>query len=178
MMRKFTLTLTMLAALSPGMAAAQQTPPCLTAQEFAAVSTFALPGLIRGVAQRCQPVLPQDAFLRSQSENLAQRYTAGRDRAWPEAKAAFLKVGGGLDPQAASLFKAMPDESLKPFVESAVSTMVAQQMPTDRCSAVDRLVMLLSPLPPSSTAEVIGLAAGLGARSGQARVGKLALCKA
>ena len=87
-------------------------------------------------------------------------------------------MGGGLDPQAANLFKAMPDESLKPFVESAVSTMGAQQMPTDRCSAVDRLVMLLSPLPPASTAEVIGLAAGLGARSGQARVGKLALCQA
>jgi hypothetical protein len=39
-------------------------------------------------------------------------------------------------------------------------------------------VMLLSPLPAESTAEVIGLAAGLGARAGQARLGKLAICKA
>jgi hypothetical protein len=177
-MRSISICLAMALTLAPGIASAQQTPPCLTAREFTAVSTFALPGLIRGVASRCQAELPQDAFLRSQAETLAQRYGAGRDRAWPEAKAAFLKVGGGLDPQAARLFKSMPDDSLKPFVESAVSTMVAQQMPTDRCSAVDRLVMLLSPLPPSSTAEVIGLAAGLGARSGQARVGKLALCKA
>lgn len=177
-MRRFTLSLAMIAALAPGMAAAQQNPPCLTAKEFTAVSTFALPGLIRGLAQRCQPALPQDAFLRSQSERLAQRYAAGRDQAWPEAKAAFLKVGGGLDPQAATLFKAMPDESLKPFVESAVSTLVAQQMPTDRCSAVDRLVMLLSPLPPASIAEAIGLAAGLGARSDEARIGRLALCRA
>jgi hypothetical protein len=76
------------------------------------------------------------------------------------------------------MLKAMPDESLKPFVEGAVTTMVGQQLPADRCSAVDRLVMLLSPLPPESAAEVIGLAAGLGARSGQARVGKLTLCKA
>ena len=169
----------LLAAALPAPALAQAAePPCLTAQEFTAVSTFALPGVIRGAAQRCTPVLPSSAFLRSQSENLAQRYSAGRDRSWPQAKAAFFKIGGGMDPQAANLLKAMPDENLKPFVEGAVTTMVGQQLPTDRCSAVDRLVMLLSPLPAESTAEVIGLAAGLGARSGQARVGKFSICKA
>ena len=173
-----TLALVMAAALPvPAMAAAAE-PPCLTAQEFTAVSTFALPGVIRGAAQRCAPVLPSDAFLRTQSEPLAKRYAAGRDRAWPQAKAAFLKLGGGMDPQAASLFKTMPDESLKPFVEGAVSAMVGQQLPTERCSAVDRLVMLLSPLPAESTAEVIGLAAGLGAQSSRARLGKLTICKA
>lgn len=161
----------------PAVAAATE-PPCLTAQEFTAVSTFALPGVIRGAAQRCSAVLPKTAFLSSQSESLAKRYTAGRDRSWPQAKAAFFKIGGGMDPQAAGLLKAMPDENLKPFVEGAVTTMVGQQLPTDRCSAVDRLVMLLSPLPAESTAEVIGLAAGLGARTGQARVGKFALCRA
>lgn len=173
-----TLALVMAAALPvPAMAAAAE-PPCLTAQEFTAVSTFALPGVIRGAAQRCSAVLPKDAFLSSRSESLAKRYSAGRDRSWPQAKAAFIKIGGGTDPQAANLLKAMPDESLKPFVEGAVTSMVGQQLPADRCSAVDRLVMLLSPLPAESTAEVIGLAAGLGARTGQARVGKLALCKA
>ncbi|MCZ8170213.1 MAG: hypothetical protein ACK442_05660 [Novosphingobium sp.] len=176
-MRRTTFALALLSLPIPALAQAQQ-PPCLTAQEFTAVSTFALPGVIRGAAQRCQAVLPQQAFLRSQSENLAQRYSRGRDKAWPEAKAAFIKIGGGTDPQAANLFRSMPDDTLKPFVEGAVSTMVSQQLPTDRCSAVDRLVMLLSPLPPESTAEVIGLAAGLGARGGQAKVGKLAICKA
>jgi hypothetical protein len=178
MMRHIALTLAILALPCPALAQAQQPLPCLSAAEFTAVSTFTLPGVIRGAAQRCSAVLPPKAFLRSQSESLAQRYSKGRDQAWPEAKAAFIKVGGGMDPQAAGLLKGMPDETLKPFVESAVSTMVGQQLPVDRCSAVDRLVMLLSPLPAASTAEVIGLAAGLGAKSGQARVGKLAICKA
>lgn len=173
-----TIAAILVAALpAPAMAAAAEAP-CLTAQEFTAVSTFALPGVIRGAAQRCSAVLPKDAFLSSQSESLANRYTAGRDRSWPQAKAAFLKMGGGADPQAANFLKAMPDESLKPFVEGAVTAMVGQQLPTDRCTAVDRLVMLLSPLPAESTAELISLAAGLGARSGQARLGKIALCKA
>lgn len=172
------LGLALIVALpAPALAAAAE-PPCLTAQEFTAVSTFALPGVIRGAAQRCSAVLPSAAFLRNQSESLAQRYSAGRDRAWPQAKAAFLKIGGGMDPQAANLIKAMPDENLKPFVEGAVSSMVGQQLPTERCSTVDRLVTLLAPLPAESTAEVISLAAGLGARSGQARLGKLAICKA
>ena len=173
-----TLAALLAAALpAPALAAAAE-PPCLTAQEFTAVSTFALPGVIRGAALRCSAVLPSGAFLRSQSEDLAKRYSAGRDRAWPEAKAAFFKLGAGMDAQAASLLKSMPDENLKPFVEGAVTSMVGQQLPIDRCSSVDRIVMLLSPLPAESTAEVIGLAAGLGARSGQARVGKFALCKA
>lgn len=176
-MRTAALALALAAIPSATIAQAQQAP-CLTAEEFTAVSTFALPGVIRGAAQRCQAVLPQQAFLRSQSETLAQRYSRGRDQAWPEAKAAFFKIGGGMDPQAAGLLKSMPDDTLKPFVESAVSTMVGQQLPTDRCKAVDRLVMLLSPLPAESTAEVISLAAGLGARSGQAKVGKLSICKA
>lgn len=172
------LALALVAAIpAPALAAAAE-PPCLSAQEFTAVSTFALPGVIRGAAQRCMAVLPGDAFLRSQSEALAKRYSVGRDRAWPQAKAAFFKLGGNIDPQASSMLKAMPDESLKPFVESAVTSMVGQQLPTERCSAVDRLVMLLSPLPAESTAEVIGLAAGLGARTGQARLGKFAICKA
>lgn len=166
-----------LALPAPALAQAAQ-PACLSAQEFTAVSTFALPGLIRGTAERCAAVLPADAFLRNQSEALAKRYATGRDRSWPAAKAAFIKLGSQSDPQAAGLFRAMPDETLKPFVEGAVSTMVGQQLPTDRCSAVDRLVMLLSPLPPESTAEAIGLAAGLGARSGQAKFGKIAICKA
>jgi hypothetical protein len=177
-MRKLLTGIAVWATTAPGLATAQSPLPCLTAQEFTAVSTFALPGVIRGAAQRCSAILPQSAFLRSQSENLALRYAKGRDKSWPEAKAAFIKIGGGMDSQAAGLLKSMPDDSLKPFVESAVSTMVGQQLPTDRCVAVDRLVMLLSPLPAESTAEVIGLAAGLGARTGQARVGKLALCKA
>ncbi len=173
-----TLAAILVAALPAPANAAAVEPQCLTAQEFTAVSTFALPGVIRGAALRCSAVLPKDAFLRSQSEALAKRYSAGRDLSWPQAKAAFIKIGGGADPQAASLLSAMPDESLKPFVEGAVSSMVGQQLPADRCSAVDRLVMLLSPLPAESTAEVISLAAGLGARTGQARVGKLSICKA
>ena len=80
--------------------------------------------------------------------------------------------------EASELLKSLPDSALQPMVDALISGMVSQRLPTERCSSVDRLVRLLSPLPPESTAELIGIAAGLGAKTGQAKVGTLAICPA
>ncbi len=150
--------------------------PCLTANEFSALSSYALPSLIRGTAQHCASVLPSDAFLRSGSAELASRYDARKAPSWPDAKAAFIKIGSATNPQAVDIFKQMTDEALKPLVDGLIQGMVGQQLPTQRCSAVSRLVMLLAPLPAESTAELIGLAAGLGAKDGKAKVGQFSIC--
>lgn len=153
--------------------------PCLTSAEFTALSSYALPSIITGVSDRCAATLPADAWLRRNGGELAARYAEARPAAWPGAKAAFLKLGGGLgNAEATNLLKALPDSSLRPMVDTVISGMVGQRLPTDRCTAVDRLVRLLSPLPPESTAELIALAAGLGAKTGQAKVGTLAICPA
>lgn len=174
------ITVTALAAAmlaSPGVASAAE-PPCLTPAEFTSLSTYALPSVIRGTAQRCAAVLPGNAYLRQGGERLATRYTANKNQSWPGAKAAFLKLGTGMNPQAADLFKSMSDETLKPMVDSLVTGMVGQQLPTDRCSAIDRLLRLLAPLPAAHTAELIGLAAGLGSKTGKARIGQFSICNA
>lgn len=159
----------------PGVAQAAE-PPCLTSGEFASLSSYALPSMIRGTAQRCAAVLPGNAFLRQGSDQLASRYDARKSASWPGAKAAFLKIGAATNPQAADLFKLMSDDALQPMVDSLIQGMVGQQLPTTRCGAVDRLVMLLAPLPAENTAELIGLAAGLGAKDGKARVGQFSIC--
>ena len=152
-------------------------PPCLTAGEFTAVSTYALPGAIEAIAERCAPQLGAGAFLKTDLKRLAARYSATSRAAWPGAKAAFLKVGVGGNPEAASLFAGMPDDTLRPMVNGVLASAIAQKLPTDRCTAIDRLVRLLSPLPPENTAELIALAAGLGAKSGKAKVGQFSLCR-
>jgi hypothetical protein len=135
-------------------------PPCLTTAEFTAMSSYALPSIISG-------------------DELAERYAAGKPAAWPRARAAFLKVGGNTgNPQTNDLLKSLPDASLQPMVDGLIAGIVGQQLPTDRCPAVNRLVQLLSPLPPENTAELIALAAGLGARSGRASTGNFSLCPA
>jgi hypothetical protein len=176
-MRICTSILAVALVATPALARAAETP-CLTASEFAALSSYALPSLIRGTAQHCASVLPGDAFLRNGSAELASRYDVRKAPSWPGAKAAFIKMGSATNPQAADIFRQMNDEALKPLVDGLIQGMVGQQLPTGRCGAVSRLVMLLAPLPAENTAELIGLAAGLGAKDGKAKVGQFSICPA
>ena len=110
--------------------------------------------------------------------SLASRYATGKQLAWPGAKAAFLKLTSGAGPDAADMLKAMPDQSIQQIVDSFVKGKVTQDIPVERCGTIDRLLRLLSPLPPESTAEIIGLAVGLGSKAGAPHLGKIGICKA
>lgn len=164
-------------ALLPGMARAAE-PPCLTAGEFTALAGYALPSVIGGTVQRCSATLPADAFLRRSGGDLAQRYAVSKAGTWPQAKAVFFKLGGTGNAEAANAMRTLPDTTLQLMLDGLIEGMVAQNLPTERCTTVDRVVRLLSPLPPESTAELIALAAGLGAKSGKAKVGAFSLCPA
>lgn len=166
-----------LLALVPGMARAADLP-CLSPAEFASLSTYSLPSMISGTTQRCAASLPPDSWLSRNGAGLAQRYAALRPQAWPGAKAAFVKVAPAVNPLVVDIMGKLPDETLQPLVDAWVEALVAQQLPLERCGKVDRLVRLLSPLPAESTAELLGLAIGLGAKSGGGRFGKLAICGA
>lgn len=167
--------LAFLLALVPGVAQAAQ-PACLTPAEFTALSTYALPNMITGAASRCATVLPKDAWLPANGTQLAGRYAEGKARAWPAAKAAFLKLGAGQGPDAARMLRTMPDPSLQLIADGFIQGLVGQKLPASRCAMVDRVVRLLSPLPAESTAELIAITVGLGARTGGGKVGDLALC--
>jgi hypothetical protein len=176
-MRKMIAGLTMALAALPGMAHAA-TPPCLTAAEFTSLASYGLPSVITGATQRCAATLPADAWLKQNGTQLSARYAQAKPRVWPGAKAAFMKFSDTGDKQAGDLIKTLPDATLQAMLDGLVEGMIAQQLPTKDCGMVDRLVRLLSPLPPENTAELIALAAGLGAKSGQARTGKFSLCPA
>jgi hypothetical protein len=165
------------AALVPGMAAAAE-PQCLTAREFSDLSQYALPSLIAGTAERCSAALPADAYLRRNGSDLAARYAAGKPAAWPGAKEAFMKLSGGINSDAAGLFRTLPDDKLKPMVDTLIEGMIGQQVQPDSCGTIDKVIRLLSPLPPHSTAELIALAVGLGSKGGGGKVGRIALCPA
>lgn len=176
-MRRFALAILTSALIAPGTAWAAE-PPCLTAAEFTSLSSYALPSVIKGVATQCSASLPADAYLRSKGDELSARYARGKTAAWPGAKAAFLKMSNGTNDQAAQLIRGLPDRSLQPMVDGLIEGLVNQQLPPQRCGVVDRLVRLLSPLPPENTAELIGLAAGLGSRTGRGKLGAVSICPA
>lgn len=174
MRRRFALIASALLAIAPGMVRAAE--PCLTPAEFSALVGFAMPGTIAGVAQRCGPALPADAFLRGPAKGMIERYAAIKPTLWPGAKAAIGKLSMGAPTDISALLGQLPDPQQQQIVETMVTGMVAEKLPVARCPVLDRLLAILSPLPPQSTAEAIGLAIGLGSRAGQARVGKIVIC--
>ncbi len=177
-MRSFPRLATIALALAP-IAAQAAEPPCLTLAEFTALSSYALPSIITGTTDRCAASLPANAWLKRNGNQLAARYTTGKSRAWPAAKTAFLKLAGnGANNDAAGLIKGLPDSSQQQMADAFISGLVGQQLPTERCSVIDQLVRLLAPLPPENTAELIAVAAGLGARTGRARIGNFSICQA
>lgn len=175
-MRRFTALVLAAATVFPGIAQAAE-PPCLTPAEFTSLSSYALPSMIAGTTQRCTAVLPADSFLRRKGTDLSTRYATLKSSAWPGAKAAFLKVSANGD-EMANIVRELPDSSLQPMADAFISGMVSQQLPTERCGTVDRLIGLLSPLPPQNTAELIALAVGLGAKTGRGKFGSISICSA
>lgn len=150
--------------------------PCLTPREATAVASYALPSVIAGTSQRCGTVLGKDSYLAKEGMKLSQRYVPGKAKAWPDAKAALLKVGGAGD--MTETVRKLPDATVQPLVDSLVTSLIVENMPTNRCSPVDRALWLLSPLPPENTAELIALSLGLMAQGQNPRIGKIAICKA
>jgi hypothetical protein len=176
MMRSFARFAALSLALAP-LAAQAAEPPCLTPAEFTALSTYALPSIITGTSDRCSASLPADAWLKRNGSQLAARYAVAKPGAWPAAKAAFFKFSAGsANAEATNMLKTLPDSSLQPMLDALISGMVGQQVPTERCTAINRLVQLVSPLPPENTAELIAFAAGLGAKSGRGKLGSFSLC--
>jgi hypothetical protein len=176
-MRKFIVSMAIGLTALPGLAQAAE-PPCLTSREFSDLSSYAMPSIITGTAERCSAALAPNAFLRRSGAALATRYAAAKPASWPGAKAAFIKLSGGMNAEAVGLFRALPDDKLQPMVDILVEGLIAQQIPPERCTTIDLAIEALAPLPPQNTAKLIALALGLGSTAGGARLGKIALCPA
>lgn len=166
-------------AMVPGLARAAEAP-CLAPAEFSALVAYGMPGALAGTVDRCGKTLPADAFLRGDgARGMIARYDAARPAQWARAKAAFLKLGNGGNGSASDamgLLGAMPDATLQKLTDTFVAGLVVSQLPVERCPVVDRMLSILAPLPPETTAQAVSLAMGIGARAGQPRLGKVAIC--
>lgn len=175
-MRRPIATILALVATVPSLARAAE-PPCLSPGEFSALAEYALPSIISGTSQRCNSTLAPGAYLRRSGAQLIERYSVRKPAAWPGAKAAFLKLSSSGGPDADRMIRSLPDPSLQQMLGSLMEGLVSQQVPLDRCGAIDRLIGLLSPLPAQSTAEVIALTVGLGSKAGRTRMGPITVCQ-
>jgi hypothetical protein len=172
-MRKFATICA--AALATVSGTAQAAQPCLTPAEASSLVGYALPAAISGTTKRCTPSLAPSAFLPKGGAELAARYAAGKAQNWPAAKAAFLKMGG--KDQTTTMLAGLPDPSLQQMLDAIIEGMVAQEIPTEKCGTIDRVIGLLAPLPAQNTAELIGVILGLTSKSGGTKSGSFSICR-
>ena len=164
-----------LLAILPG--AAQAAAPCLTPAEASSLAAYALPAAINGTTKRCAPTLAPTSFLRQGGGELASRYAARKTQSWPAAKAAFFKIGGDGKDESTAMLRGLPDASLQQMLDAIIEGMVAQEIPTQRCGEIDRVVSLLAPLPAQNTADLIAVVLGIAGKSGKAQSDKFSICK-
>jgi hypothetical protein len=143
-----------LVSLGAAEVAAAQEPACLSEREVTSLVTYALPVVMDSAMKTCRPTLSPQGYFATQGSGLVQRYAARKGAAWPEAKAALLKLGGN-DAKMKDMVASLSDEALQPFAEGMVSALVTKGIKPGQCKAIERATRLLSPLPPENTAEIV-----------------------
>ncbi|KUR71444.1 hypothetical protein AQZ52_12475 [Novosphingobium fuchskuhlense] len=143
-----------IAALGMAEVAAAQGHVCLSEREVTSLVTYALPVVMDSTMKTCRPQLSPQGWFATQGPGLVQRYATRKTAAWPEARAALIKLGGN-DDKLKSLVSTLSDEALQPFAEGMVSAVVTKGIKPGQCKAIERATRLLSPLPPENTAELV-----------------------
>jgi hypothetical protein len=143
-----------LASLGAAEVAAAQEPACLSGREVTSLVTYALPVVMDSTMKACRPQLSPQGFFATQGSSLVQRYGARKTAAWPEARAALVKLGGN-DDKLKDIVSNLSDEALQPLAEGMVSAMVTKGIKPGQCKAIERATRLLSPLPLENTAQLV-----------------------
>ncbi len=158
--------------------AAANAEGCLSEGEVGALVGYALPSVLDGAMKACRPHLASNGFFATRGGEFVTRYAARKNTNWPVAKTAFFKLGGTKADKMGETIKALPDSALQPFVEAMVSEMVGGEIKPDQCTAIERGVRLLSPLPPENTAELITFVVVLADKPKNGKPSSLPICKA
>lgn len=171
-MRRLALAL---AAMALPAAAVAQAPLCLPEYQAAAVVTFVLPSLVTGLAHRCGPTLPPDAYLTANAGALADRYRPDADYAWPTARAAIARLFTQF------LGQKMPDEMnsdvVRQLAEPLIGNLLAKQVHTGDCATADAAVATLAPLSGRDVGRLAALGAAIADRKDKGIAGILHICR-
>jgi len=122
---------------------------CITTPEAEAMTLVALPDIIQQTGIICTTRLPSSSLIRRTDSEFLGRYRDAADRAWPNARAAIVKLS---DPMIDSLLQS---EFARPLLTAALAPLLVGRINPADCGTIDRFVTQLAPLPPQNTAGVI-----------------------
>ena len=130
-----------------------------------AAARYALPYAFNAFVVRCGDELYGSTYALNNSDRLYAKFIEGNDEHWPLAKEALIQiVEGDGEESLGPIFEVMGDAELRPFVNSLIGNLVAQEIKTDDCLAVERGLEILDPLPADNVAQLIGFLVEMGQR--------------
>ena len=160
------VTIALWAGMAATTAQAAETKPCLTEAEAQSVFLAVAPDVVRAVATKCAPSLPNTAMLRNGLAAFIAPYDAAAANAWPQALPAIGKMAGAET-------KGVEPAALKPLIGPMVGAMASDTLKPADCQTIDRVLSLVAPLPPANVAGLAALAA-----SGAKGKGPFSICPA
>lgn len=150
-MSLFRRTALALAPLSLIAASTAQAAPgaCLTTPEAEAVTTVALPAIIRSAGVACAASVPPGAVIRQDQGPFIDRYTIAADQAWPAAKSALMKLGSS------AIAPLLDSEMARPMLAGLLAPAIVGKIDPRDCPMIDHMATLLAPLPPRNVAGLV-----------------------
>lgn len=137
-----------LALVSTVSAQAATPAPCIRAAEMHGLIAYFLPDVVGKVLATCSDHLPPGSYLRAGLPHLVEPLNAGKNAAWPTAKAAFFKLG---EPEDVKTVDAVPDDALRPLIEAAVVSALPIELTPVSCADVNDVAEALAPLDATQT---------------------------
>ncbi len=146
-------------ALATATTAQAQQQTCVAAADLGDTVLYAMPIAYDAVSTACASQLGRDGFMAKGGDAFIEKFRARQNSAWPGAfrllktfmaKDAAGEAKSGTDMTA--MIAALPEESLRPFVDGLVGQMIAGEIKPDSCGKIERGMELLSPLPVENVA--------------------------
>lgn len=151
----------------PSLAHANQ---CVSEQDLDSAAQFMMPSIVAALKAKCSGQLSEDGFFATQSEDFLEPYIEEQDKNWP-GTFRFFKAFAADAQVDASLFDALPEEIVRPMIETTFGTMLVKDIKTTDCSKIERGMEYIAPLPPENIGGLIGFVVVL-VEEGNAKKGK------
>lgn len=165
---KWTKAVAVLGAVTVGLqpiaVSAQQA--CVTVEEASAIAVYSVPSLVQAVRLRCDGQLSPTGYLARSGNNLISRYGSIQAQAWPKAKAGLLKVltskaGAASAAVNLDMVRALPDDAVRPLVDSLIVQEASAKIPVSHCSHAERVIQHVAPIEAEIAGGLLGAIAGL-----------------
>jgi len=149
-------------ALATATTAQAQQQACVAPADLGDTVIYAMPIAYDAVSTACARQLKADGFIARGGDAFIDGFRARQDAAWPGAfrlLKTFMAMDsagkGGAEADITAMIAALPEESLRPFVDGLVGQMIAEEIKPDNCGKIERGLELLSPLPTDNVADLV-----------------------